>query len=303
MITYYTVMDRCSTRTRWLVSIATLAGISKSATLPGHTAYDFFVGALEFGTAGLLGAISRTRRAYLAEVEARASRGRADHDRDVALAAAAERARIARELHDVVAHHVSLMAVQSEAAALLLPGRPAEAGKAWRSSSSPRARRWQSCGSCSGCCASRQVRLAPAWHGADALDQLARGGARPGTPGRDRRGPPGAGRPARLAPGVDLTAYRIVQEALTNTVRHSGADQAAVTVAYEPGYVTVSVADTGHGPLPARPAMNGGAGWIWVVWAEVGAAGGASGWPASPSGSRPAVAASASALARRAGLP
>ena len=53
------------------------------------------------------------------------------------------------------------------------------------------------------------------------------------------------GSPARLAPGVDLTAYRIVQEALTNTVRHSGASAAAVTVCYEPGFVTVSVADSG----------------------------------------------------------
>jgi len=55
------------------------------------------------------------------------------------------------------------------------------------------------------------------------------------------------GSPARLAPGVDLAAYRIIQEALTNTVRHSGADKAAVTLRYEPGYVTVSVTDTGHG--------------------------------------------------------
>ena len=68
------------------------------------------------------------------------------------------------------------------------------------------------------------------------------------------------GSPAKLAPGVDLTAYRIVQEALTNTVRHSGAGEAAVTVSYEPGYVTVSVTDTGNGPaaaaagLPAEPA-------------------------------------------------
>ena len=77
------------------------------------------------------------------------------------------------------------------------------------------------------------------------------------------------GSPARLAPGVDLAAYRIVQEALTNTVRHSGAGEAAVTLRYEPGYVTVSVTDTGHGPVaaaaagrrcrPQRPAAGAGA--------------------------------------------
>jgi signal transduction histidine kinase len=61
------------------------------------------------------------------------------------------------------------------------------------------------------------------------------------------------GTPGPLAPGVDLTAYRIVQEALTNTIRHAHADRAAVTLSYEPGYVTVRVADTG----PRREAPNG----------------------------------------------
>ena len=68
------------------------------------------------------------------------------------------------------------------------------------------------------------------------------------------------GSPARLAPGIDLAAYRIVQEALTNTVRHSGADKAAVTLRYEPGYVTVSVTDTGHGPATAADARSLSAG-------------------------------------------
>jgi signal transduction histidine kinase len=66
------------------------------------------------------------------------------------------------------------------------------------------------------------------------------------------------GSPARLAPGIDLTAYRIVQEALTNTVRHSGADEAAVTFRYEPGYVTVSVTDTGHGVATAAGPPGAG---------------------------------------------
>jgi len=70
------------------------------------------------------------------------------------------------------------------------------------------------------------------------------------------------GNPSKLAPGIDLTAYRIVQEALTNTVRHSGAGEAAVTVSYEPGYVTVSVTDTGYGPVAAavgQPAKSAAA--------------------------------------------
>jgi signal transduction histidine kinase len=140
-IAYYTVMDRSSTRVRWAVSVLLLAGIIRSQLLPGHTEpYDFFVVALVFAAAGMAGILSRTRRAYLQEVEARAEHAEAERDRQVTLAAAQERTRIARELHDVVAHHVSLMAVQSEAAAALLPGRPRRPGP-YRSSARPHARR------------------------------------------------------------------------------------------------------------------------------------------------------------------
>ena len=72
------------------------------------------------------------------------------------------------------------------------------------------------------------------------------------------------GTPGPLAPSVDLTAYRIIQEALTNTVRHAGAARAMVTLSYEPGFVTVNVTDTRRdaGTVPVvngtgNRAMNG----------------------------------------------
>jgi signal transduction histidine kinase len=68
------------------------------------------------------------------------------------------------------------------------------------------------------------------------------------------------GTPVPLAPGVDLTAYRIVQEALTNTIRHARAARAAVTLRYEPGYITVSVADSGHRADAPSPAAGNGTG-------------------------------------------
>ena len=68
------------------------------------------------------------------------------------------------------------------------------------------------------------------------------------------------GAPVPLAPGVDLTAYRIVQEALTNTIRHARAAQAAVTLRYEPGYITVSVTDSGHRTDGRTPAAGNGTG-------------------------------------------
>jgi signal transduction histidine kinase len=261
-IAYYTVMDRSSTRARWAISALLLAGIIRSQLLPGHTEpYDFFVVVLVFAAAGMAGMLSRTRRAYLQEVEARAEHAEAERDRQVALAAAQERTRIARELHDVVAHHVSLMAVQSEAAAALLPGRPAEAAKSV-----------QIIGQTAREALTELRRLLGVLRGpADVAGGRASTSPSPSVSQLEavlmqvRRAGITVdlrvkGSPGKLAPGVDLTAYRIVQEALTNTVRHSGAAEAAVTVSYEPGYVTVSVTDTGNGPVaatagrPAKPA-------------------------------------------------
>ena len=85
-----------------------------------------------FGAAWAVGTLSRHRRAALAAAASRAARAEASLDVAAASAAAAERVRIARELHDVVAHHVSLMAVQAEAVGALLPARPAEASRVGR---------------------------------------------------------------------------------------------------------------------------------------------------------------------------
>ncbi len=130
-IAYYAVIDRSSTRVRLVTSVLLLCGIINCQILPGHTEpYDFFVAALVFVGAAMAAVLSRrTRRAHLAEIEACAGQAESERNREASLAAARERARIARELHDVVAHHVSLMAVQAEAATSLLPGQPEAAGR------------------------------------------------------------------------------------------------------------------------------------------------------------------------------
>jgi signal transduction histidine kinase len=261
MIAFYTVMDRSSTRVRWAVGALGALGVIQAQMTPGHIEpSDFFVTALEFAAAGIAGIASRNRRAYLQEVEIRAERAEAERDREVALAAAEERARIARELHDVVAHHVSLMAVQSEAAASLLPDRPIQAGKSVEIISQT-ARE----------ALTELRRLLGVLRGpADVDGRAASRSPSPSIGSLDevlvpvRRAGIAVdlrveGSPSRLAPGVDLTAYRIVQEALTNTVKHSGANKAAVTVSYEPGYVTVSVTDPGREPVAVtvgRPAES-----------------------------------------------
>jgi signal transduction histidine kinase len=249
-IAYYTIMDRSSTRVRAVISAVTLVGIARSQLLPGHNEpYDFFVVVLQFVVAGTLGILSRTRRAYVQEVEAWAEHAETERARQVALAAAEERARIARELHDVVAHHVSLMAVQSEAAAALLPGRPAEASKSV-----------EIIGRTAREALTELRRLLGVLRGPAGVDGRATTVPSPSIGqldhvlGQVRQAGIAVnlrveGSPSKLPPGVDLAAYRIVQEALTNTVKHSGACEAAVTVSYEPGYVTVSVTDTGHGAV------------------------------------------------------
>ena len=127
-IAFATVADRSGPLLRWCTVVATTAGVAWSQTLPGHNQpYDAIVQEFIFGAAWAVGTLSRYRRAALrAGRRARGARGGVAR-LAAARAAAAERMRIARELHDVVAHHVSLMAVQAEAVGALLPARPQDA--------------------------------------------------------------------------------------------------------------------------------------------------------------------------------
>ena len=163
-------------------------------------------------------------------------------------AVAVERGRIARELHDVVAHNVSMIVVQAGAAARVLDGDQPDVRNALeviagtgretvdemrallgvlRSDDGPRA-------------------LKPQPGLAD-LDQLVSGVREAGLPVTVRI----EGSPRPLPQAMDLSAFRIVQEALTNTLKHAGPAQAQVTVRYEEGLVTLEIADTGHGPQGA----------------------------------------------------
>jgi len=254
-IAFYTVFDRSGALWRWLTAAIAVAGVSVSLAAPGHNEpYDAITQAFIFFTAGVAGALTRARRASLAAAESRASRAEAELDLQSARAAAQERATIARELHDVVAHHVSLMAVQAEAAASLLPDRPEKAKRSVDIISDTARAALTELRRLLGVLRSPSERLetAPSASLAEldgVLDQV-RGA---GLPVEFEV----VGTPARLAPGVDLTAFRIVQEALTNTIRHAHAARATVTVTYEPGYVTVSVADSGPGWVAARSSRDG----------------------------------------------
>ena len=227
--------------------------IATSLASPGHDVpYEAIFQAMIFATTWAAKILSRTKQANLEAAESRADRAEAELDRQVSQQAATERARIARELHDVVAHHVSLMAVQAEAATSLLPDKPVQARKSVEIIGDTARLALTELRRLLGVLRGPSERLETAPSASlgeidGVLDQV-RGAGLPvdfevvGTPGP-------------LAPGVDLTAYRIVQEALTNTIRHAHAARAAVTLSYEPGYVTVSIADSG--PRRDGPPRDG----------------------------------------------
>ena len=251
-IAVYTIFDRRGPVWRWITVALVAAGLTISESAPGHSEpYDAIFQTLIFLTAWAAGMLSRARRSSLQAAESRADRAEAELDRQARRAAAQERARIARELHDVVAHHVSLIAVQAEAATSLLPARPGEARRSV-----------EIIGDTARLALTELRRLLRVLRGPTERAETAPA-ASLGEIGGVLEKVRGAGLPVAfhvmgtpypLAPGVDLTAYRIVQEALTNTIRHAQAAEAAVTLSYEPGYITVRVADSG--PRRDGPPAN-----------------------------------------------
>jgi signal transduction histidine kinase len=169
-----------------------------------------------------------------------------------------ERARIARELHDVVAHHISMIAVQAESARLTTPGMPA-AG----------AQRLSAIGDTARSALTEMRRLLGVLR-EDAAGDIGGRQPQPGLPqlaelldaARDASGA-GARLIVRgwlpgLDPGVELAAYRIVQEALTNARRHAPGAAVDVELRYTGGALAVRVRDNGPGPPPGGPGGGHG---------------------------------------------
>ncbi|WP_067185841.1 sensor histidine kinase [Microtetraspora niveoalba] len=199
----------------------------------------------------------RLRRAYLAELVDRTDRLERAREADTRAARAEERSRIARELHDVVAHHVSVMTVQAAAARKMLSVKPDVARDALSAIEEM------------GRTAMAEMRSivgvlrtdGPAERGPQPgmqdvptlVDQMREAGLRTQLSVEDGAG---GDRPV-LPPGVDLAAYRLIQEALTNSLRHAGpAARAWVTVRRESGELLVHVEDDGRGPAP-EPELPG----------------------------------------------
>ncbi|MFI9076676.1 sensor histidine kinase [Streptomyces sioyaensis] len=243
---------------RWASRFALVGGLAAPLLDYARWPHDYGSGgtiatalvflAIPFALAWVLGDSVRTRRAYYAQLEERAAQLEKERDAQAKVAVAAERARIARELHDVVAHNVSVMVVQADGAAYVLDAAPEQCGQALETISGT---------------------------GRQALAEMRRllGVLRTGEPGEDsgdRAPQPDVGRlddlieqvrgaglsvdftvqgtPRPLSSGVELTAYRIVQEALTNTRKHGGPDvRARVRLVYGSDALDLLVEDDGRG--------------------------------------------------------
>jgi len=262
LVYLYSVASRYPLRAGVLAAAVAEAGTALAAVrwpLTGLSWPDTFV--LLSGpviASFLLGVIVRHWRSSLGALTERAQQLERERDQQAAIAAAAERTRIAREMHDVIAHSLSVMVTLSKGAVLKQAAEPERASQAMR-----------------------QV----AATGHQALDEMRRllGVLRTEDDPDGRQPQPGlaqlgglvdhvratglaaglavTGMPAGLPPGAELTVYRIVQEALTNTLKHAaGPSRVSVEIACGPGAVTVDVRDDGArrgGPPEPGPAGHG----------------------------------------------
>ena len=244
LIAFVVAVYSVAAHTEWRRALAGLAiSLLVAVVLLSDDPADYAFSVFMIGAPWLAGRGLRTARAHARELERLTAQLTIEREERARMAVAAERARIARELHDVVAHSVSTMVVQAEAGEALLDGHPERAREAFHSIQNT---------------------------GREALAEMRRllGLLRHGDPELALVPQPSMvhletlltrvrdagvavdlkveGRPWPLPPGLDLSAYRIVQEALTNTLKHSGGARAWVTVRYQAQALELEIVDDGH---------------------------------------------------------
>jgi signal transduction histidine kinase len=258
LIALYTAVEATGRRRALLVG-----GLAVLALGAAHTFLmtDARLGAENLALAALgglavaAGDASRNRRAYLAEVEERARRAESERDREASRRVTEERLRIARDLHDVVGHHLALINVQAGVAAHVLDNRPDQARQSLA-----------------------HVRQA----GRSALDELRdtvgllrEAGSQP-APTEPTAGMAGLaeliasfrhsglrvdqevnGAARTLAPAADVTAYRVIQESLTNVCKHASTPAARLRLVYQPAALRIEVDNDAAQPPPANGSPPG----------------------------------------------
>lgn len=268
LVALYTVASRCD-RVRSLAALGVLVSTMATAVATQQTPGDvstIIANALVFGVVWFLGESQRSRRAYVAQLEERTAELERARDELAHRAVAEERLRIARELHDIVAHSMGLIAVQAGVGAHVIDDRPEEAKRSLKTienasrSALSEIRRILGLLRSNG--ESADTEPSP---GLADLSSLADEVSASGVDVELRFEPP----PEPLPVGAELTMFRVVQEALTNVLKHARARRARVSVWFRDGVGRIEVIDdgvavsgysNGHGIIGMRErvAMHGG---------------------------------------------
>jgi signal transduction histidine kinase len=234
-------------RRAWAGLAIVLGGIITVVyNIPGHATAEIVVIPVDFAIAWAAGFVLRDRAQKQEAAEIRATQAEREREAAARVAVAEERARIARELHDIVAHAVSVMVLQVGAVRHQLPAEMDEQGGALKDVelAGRRAlgemRRLLSAMRREG----EEAELVPQ-PGLDGLDSLIDEISRAGLPVELHVD----GEPVPLPRGIDLSAYRIVQEGLTNALKHANASDADVTFRYRPDELEIEVRDNGLGTM------------------------------------------------------
>jgi signal transduction histidine kinase len=229
----------------WAGLAFVLAGIIAVVhNIPDHATAEMIVIPVDFGIAWAAGFAVRNRSQQAEAAEVRAVQAEREREAAARVAVAEERARIARELHDIVAHAVSVMVLQVGAVRHKLPGELDEDKDALRDveiagrRALSEMRRLLAAMRREG----EEAELTPQ-PGLDGLDSLLEEIGRAGLPVELHVD----GVPVPLPRGIDLSAYRIVQEGLTNALKHANASDADVTFRYSPDELEIEVRDNGLG--------------------------------------------------------
>ncbi|MGX1884839.1 sensor histidine kinase [Streptomyces sp. NPDC055287] len=270
LLALYTVAALSPSPRRQLAGVLVTAVIFPSVALNTGEARELMFSLTVFAASYAMGRLTHTRQAYTAAVEDRARQLERANRIEAEQAGARERARIAREMHDILSHAVSIMIVQAEAGPIAVRSAPERAEAAFDSISET--------GRDAMVQLRRMLGLLRDGAGGEGTTEdgtTAAPGA-PGAPGAPREPQPDlgalptlvhrvslsgpkvlyetSGRPRPLPLDTETTVYRVVQEALTNVVRHADARTATVLLAYGEEQLTVMVTDDGRGPAGGPPA-------------------------------------------------
>ena len=232
-------------RRAWAGLAIVLGGIITVVyNIPGHATAELVVIPVDFGISWAAGFALRDRAQKAEAAETRAAQAEREREAAARVAVAEERARIARELHDIVAHAVSVMVLQVGAVRHQLPdelgeqrGALTDVERAGRTALAEM-RRLLAAMRREG----DEAELLPQ-PGLDGIDSLLAEIGRAGLPVELHVD----GEPIPLPRGIDLSAYRIVQEGLTNALKHAQASDADVTFRYGPDELEIEVRDNGQG--------------------------------------------------------